>query len=95
MLRRIDVALAQVADQQMTAAERVQRQETVVVIVAVEEATLLLTVQRRIGRVEVQDQSPGHTIMSGNKLIEQDLMDSERRLTIRTALEAAQGCRAG
>src|SRR6202045_684042 len=42
---RVDVGLAQFGDQELVAAENVQRQVTIAVVVAVEEAPLLLAVQ--------------------------------------------------
>ena len=39
----------------MTTAEHVERQVAVAAVVAVEEAALLLTVQRVVGRVEVEN----------------------------------------
>ena len=59
MLGPIDAAGPQQRAQQLLAAEHVQRQVAVAVVVAVEEAPLLLTVQRVVGGVEVQHQFLG------------------------------------
>ncbi len=53
---RVDVAAAQIRHQQLVAAEDVQRQEAVAIVVAVEEPALLLPVHRSVRRIEVQDQ---------------------------------------
>ena len=49
------IGLPQPRAQYMLAAENIQRQIAVVVVVAVEEAPFLLAVQRQIGRVHIQD----------------------------------------
>ena len=72
---RVTITATQVTDQQMATAEDVQRQEAVVIVVAVEEVTLLFIMQRRIGGIEVQDQAFGRSIMSVDKLLEQDLVN--------------------
>src|SRR5690606_17740427 len=56
MLGGVLVALAQVSNQQLIAAEDIQRQETVFIVVAMKEATLLMTVHRIIRGVEIEYQ---------------------------------------
>ena len=56
VLGGVDVAGAEVGREQLVAAEDVQRQEAVMIIVAVEEAALLLAVDAVVGGVEVEDQ---------------------------------------
>ena len=51
----VDVGGAQLGRQQMPAAEHVQRQIAVAVVIAVEEAPLLMPVQRVVGGVEIED----------------------------------------
>ncbi len=51
----IDVGGAQLGRQQMPAAEHVQRQIAVAVVIAVEEVSLLMPVQRVVGGVEIED----------------------------------------
>ena len=53
--RRVDVGAPQLGHQQMTAAEHVERQIAVAVVIAVEEPPLLLAVQRIVGRIEIED----------------------------------------
>ena len=53
--RRVDIGGAQFGGQQMTPAEYVERQVTVAIVIAVEEASFLVPVQGVIGRVEVKD----------------------------------------
>ena len=57
--RGVDVGAAQPGRQQVPAAEDVERQVAVGVVVAVEEAALLMPVQGNVGRVEVEDDLPG------------------------------------
>ena len=52
----IDVARTKIAHQQLMTAEYIQWQKTVVPVIAVKEATVLFTVYRVIGRIEVQYQ---------------------------------------
>ena len=56
VLDGVDVAGPQVGHQQLVAAEDVQRQEAVMIVVAVEEAALLVAVDGVVGGVEVEDQ---------------------------------------
>ena len=56
--RGVDVGAAQLGRQQVPAAEDVERQVAVAVVVAVEEAALLVPVQRNVGGVEVEDDLP-------------------------------------
>ena len=53
--RGVDVGAAQLGRQQMPAAEDVERQIAVAVVIAVEEAPLLMPVQRIVGGVEIED----------------------------------------
>ena len=91
----ITVAAAQVADQQMPATEDVQRQEAIVIVITVEEASFLVTVQRGIRGIEVQYQSAGWLVMGFYKLAEQDLMNGNGTLAVSAVLQAAQRGRAG
>jgi hypothetical protein len=52
---RIDVGAAQFRREQVPAAEDVERQVAVAIIVAVEEAAFLMPMDRVVGRVQVQD----------------------------------------
>ena len=59
----VDVGAAQLGRQQVPPAEHVERQIAVGVVVAVEEAALLMPVQRIVGRVEVEDDLPGRPLV--------------------------------
>ena len=50
--------------------EHVQRQVAVVVIVGVELGTLLLTVQRHVGGVNVEHEFLGRCFVAGNELLD-------------------------
>lgn len=52
----VDVGRPQVGDQQVIAAMNVERQEAVVVVVAVEEAIFLMSVHEVVGGVEIEDE---------------------------------------
>ena len=95
MMGWITVAAAQVADQQMPATEDVQRQEAIVIVITVEEAPFLVTVQRGIRSVEVQYQSAGRLVMGFDKLVEQNLVNGNGTLAVSAVLQTAQRGRAG
>ena len=56
--RRVDVGAPQLGHQQMTAAEHVERQIAVAIVIAVEEPPFLLAVQRIVGRIEIENDLP-------------------------------------
>ncbi len=60
----------------MLAAKHVQRQVTVAVVVTVEEAAQLMTVQRIVGRVEVQHDLLGRPRSQPQERIHQERLDS-------------------
>jgi hypothetical protein len=59
MLRGVDVAGTQIRRQQLRAAKDLQRQEAVVIVVAVKVPSDLVIMGRIVGGVEVEDQFPG------------------------------------
>jgi hypothetical protein len=59
----------------MTAAEHVERQVAIAVVVAVEKAALLMTVQRVIGGVEIEDDLLGRAVMRLKKQVDQQAFD--------------------
>ena len=92
--------LAQPAHQQLedggaVLLQHVQRQVAVAVAVfcqktAVEEAALLLAVQRVVGGVKVQHQLLGCGVEAGHELLDQQLAQAHRCGSISPALQAAQ-----
>ena len=58
MLSRIDVAFAQVADQQPFAAKDVEGQKAKVVVITVKVPSLLQTVHPIVGAIQIQYQFP-------------------------------------
>ena len=90
MFRCVDVRGTKVGHQQLPSAEYVQRQIAVPVVVAVEEATGLMTVHRVVGRVEVQHQFPGPVRERGDELLHQLLMNRDRPLALGALLEPAK-----
>ena len=72
--RGVDVGAAELGRQQVPAAEDVERQVAVGVVVAVEEAALLVPVQRDVGGVEVEDDLPrGRAVRVEEEVHEQRL----------------------
>lgn len=72
--RPVDIGRPQPRQQRLAAAEDVQRQVTVVVVAAVEEAPLLLPVQRHIRRIEVEhDLGRGRAVRVEEQFDEQPL----------------------
>ena len=59
----------------MIAAEHIERQVAIAVVVAVEEAALLMAVQRIVGGVEIEDDLPRRLKVRIEKEIDQKLLD--------------------
>ena len=59
----------------MVAAEDVQRQEAVTVVITVEEVAQLMTMNRIVGGVEIQHDPLGRSLVLGQKGIHEELMD--------------------
>ncbi len=76
--RRVHVSTPQLGDQQMPTAEHVQRQITVAIVIAVEEPSLLLTVQRIIGRIRIENDLLGRAFMRFQKQVDQKSPDCHR-----------------
>ncbi len=99
MLRRVDVGpdgvyRPQPGHQQVIAAEHIERQEAVAVVIAVEEAPLLVAVHRIVGRVDVQNDLFGRPRKRGNEALDQNLVNRPRPTPLGPVLEAAQRRRA-
>ena len=62
----------------MPAAEHIQRQIAVAVVVAVEEPALLMAVQRIVGRVEVEDDLSGRPIVRLEEQVDEQGLDRRR-----------------
>ena len=71
----VDVRTAQFGRQQVPAAEDVKRQVAVAVVIAVEEAPLLMAMQRIVGGIEIEDDLPRRTGVSIDKQIDQQGCD--------------------
>ena len=65
------------------------------VVIAVEEATLLVAVDRIVGRVDVENDLFRHPCERGDEALDQNLVNRPRPTPIGPVLEAAQGRRAG
>jgi transposase len=70
VLGTVDLAGPQVARQHRLAAEHVQRQVAVVVVVGVELRVFLVAVQRHVRRVDVEHQFRGGLLVRGNELFD-------------------------
>ncbi len=71
----VDIGLAQFGDQKMVAAENIQRQITIAVVIAVEEAALLFAVQRIVRGVQIENDFLGRAFVGFEKQIDQQLLD--------------------
>ena len=69
--RGVDVGAPQLGRQQMPAAEHVERQIAVAVVIAVEEPPLLLAVQRIVGRIEIENDLLRRALMRLQEQIDQ------------------------
>ena len=91
MFRPIDIARPQVADQQLIATKDIQGKKTVVVIIAMEKASFLFTMNGIIRRIEIQDQFIGRSVKGGDELIDQNPVYIDRCLSARSTLEPTEG----
>ncbi len=90
MTRRVDVGRTKVRAQQMIAAEDVQGEEAVVIVVAVEEAVDLVAMHGIVGGIEVEDQFLGRGLVGIDERLDQDGGDVEQRGSLHAILQAAQ-----
>ena len=60
------------------------------IIVSVEKSALLMTVDRIVGGVEVEDQVLGRRRVGGEELIDQSLGDLDQSLTVDAVLQSAE-----
>ena len=74
----VDVGRAQLGGQQMPAAEHVERQIAVVVVIAVEETPFLMPVQRVVGGVEIEGDLRRRRRMGVEKQIDKQRFDRRR-----------------
>ena len=95
MLRRVDIGRPQIGHQQVVAGEHIQRQEAIAVVIAVEKASLLTTVHRIVGGVDVQHNLFGRPLEGGDEGRGQNLVNRPRPTPFGPILEAAQRRRAG
>ena len=91
MLGGIDMARPKIAHQQLITAKHIQRQNTVVPVKAVKETTVLFPMHRIVRGIKIQYQLLRRSLERGNKLIEQHLVETNRRVAIGAVLETAQG----
>ena len=73
--RGIDVRAPELGREQVPAAEHVQRQIAVAVVVAVEEAAFLVAVQRIIGGIEVEDDLLGRRLVRLEEEVDEQALD--------------------
>ena len=65
--RGVDVGAPELRRQQLLAAEHVQRQVAVAIVIAVEEAAFLMAVQRSISGVEIKDDRARRRLCASRK----------------------------
>ena len=73
--RSIDVRRPQLRSQEMSTAKYIERQVTIAVVIAVEEAALLIAVQGIVGGIEIKDDLLGRAPMRLQEQIDQKLLD--------------------
>jgi len=87
----IAIGSAQVGHQELITAEDVQRQETIVIVIAVEEASLLMAVDRIVRSVKVQDKAFGRRLERGDESLHEDFGHLKQGTTRDTVLQATEG----
>ena len=91
--RGVGVRAAQLGRQQVPAAEDVERQVAVAVVIAVEEAAFLVAMQRIVGGIEIEDDLFGGLLVGVEEEIDEQAFDRRRvmaDLVISRRLAAAQ-----
>ena len=74
----VDVGTAQFGRQQVPAAEDVKWQIAIAIVIAVEEPTLLMPMQRVVGGIQVEDDLPRRARVGLNKQIDHQSFDRLR-----------------
>ena len=95
MLGAVNVRPPEIAHQEMLTAEHVERQEAIVIVIAVEETPHLTAVHGIVGRVEVEHQLLWRPIERGDEALHHRDMGRPRPGAVRRPVEAADGRRAG
>ena len=90
VLRAVDATAPEHARQHRLAAEDVQRQVAVMVVVGVELGALLLAVQRHVGSVDVEHQFGRCRPVAGDELIDEHAVQRDCLCSARPRLQAAQ-----
>ena len=88
----VDTARSQQTGEQGLAAEHIQGQVTVVVVVAVELGQLLVAVQRHVGGIHVEDQFVRRRVVLGDELLHEHAVQCHDLRPGRAVLQPAQ-CR--
>ena len=92
MLGGVDLRGAQIRYQQLLAAEDIQRQKTVVVVVAMEEAAFLAPMDGIVGGVEVEDEFGRCLHERSDEVLEDDFVNRPgTRPVVLPVLQPAQG----
>jgi hypothetical protein len=76
--RGVDVGAAQLGREQVPAAEHVERQIAVAVVVAMEEAAFLMAMQRVIGGVEIKDDPARRDDLAAQEEVDEQALDRRR-----------------
>jgi hypothetical protein len=90
MVRRADLARPQVGDEQLFAAENIERQEAPVAVVTMVVTPLLVAVDPIIGRVEIEEQLRGRPGKGGDEVVQQHPVKGERRPAVGPLREPAE-----
>jgi len=90
MFGRIDFAGSEITDEELVATEDVQGQEAVVIVVAVEEAAFLMTVNFVVSGIEVQDEFLGWCFEGSDELLDEHLVDGPCTPAVGTVFPTAK-----
>ena len=91
MLGAVDVRGPQIADQQLIAAEHIERQKAVMIIIAKEEAAFLAPMHRIIGGIKVQDQLCGRGVKGSDDALHHGLMGGPGPRAVGGLVKTANG----
>src|SRR4030042_975358 len=92
---RINIRRPKIRHQQLTGTEHVQRQEAVMIVIAVKETLHLIAMHRIVGRVKVQNQLFRRCNMRTDECLDKHLGNSGQCLAVNAVFQTAQGRRRG
>jgi hypothetical protein len=81
MFSGVNPGRTQIRNQQLLPAKNIQRQKTIMIVIAVKKATHLVAMNQIIGGVKIKNDLRGRLLMGGDKLFYEDLCHLNQTMT--------------